>query len=118
MATQLMVDLYDCNQQIIDCMEGVREIARRVIDEIGAEIVEECCHKFQPIGVTYIAVITTSHFSIHTWPEYGYVAVDIFSCKEDLPEQVALKLKQEFSSRTYKLTRIDRDIKGGEKSEI
>lgn len=45
---------------------------------IGAGIVEECYHKFSPMGISAVAVITTSHISIHTWPEYGYAAVDIF----------------------------------------
>ena len=84
MASQLLVDLYECDVEIIDNMEKIKNLSHKVIKEIGSEIVEECFHKFSPIGITYIAVITTSHFSIHTWPEYKYVAVDVFSCDIEL----------------------------------
>ena len=77
MASQLFADLYGCDVTILNSEQDIREIARRVVSDIGAEIVEECVHTFEPIGITYFAVITTSHFSVHTWPEYGYAAVDV-----------------------------------------
>lgn len=56
---------------------------------IGAGIVEECYHKFSPMGISAVAVITTSHISIHTWPEYGYAAVDIFPARRIYRERYA-----------------------------
>ena len=67
MASQLFADLYGCNETILNSEEMIRDIARKTVSSIGAEIVEECVHKFEPIGITYFAVITTSHFSVHTW---------------------------------------------------
>ncbi|MBE5865213.1 MAG: adenosylmethionine decarboxylase [Lachnospiraceae bacterium] len=112
MASQLMVDLYDCDEGLLNDLERIRELAGRMIAEIGSEIVEECVHEFQPIGITYIAVITTSHFSIHTWPEYGYAAVDIFSCKEGLPMEIAEKLKEAFGAKRHTVNGFKRDIGG------
>lgn len=110
MASQLFVDLYECNADIIDDIEKIRRIAQDAIHAIGAEVVEECMHKFEPIGVTYIAVITTSHFSIHTWPENRYAAVDIFSCKEEVPERLAEQLKLAFGAGRAMIKRMDRYI--------
>ncbi|MBP3457897.1 MAG: adenosylmethionine decarboxylase [Lachnospiraceae bacterium] len=115
MAGQLMVDLYGCDGNIIDDLSKIREIARNMIKEIHSEIVEECFHKFEPIGITYIAVITTSHFSIHTWPEYEYAAVDIFSCDEELPDQVAEKLGKAFGAKNVVVHKFERDIEGRSK---
>ncbi len=112
MANQLLVDLYVCEEEILNDMERIKEIAHRVIAEIHSEIVEECVHQFEPIGVTYIAVITTSHFSIHTWPEHRYAAVDIFSCNEVLPDVVAEKLKAAFNAKTSVARKFERDIEG------
>ena len=112
MASQLLIDLYQCNPDIIDNAEQIKSIAHRVIREIDSDIVEECFHKFEPIGITYVAVITKSHFSIHTWPEYGYAAVDIFSCDEQLPDILSSKLQKAFGAGVHKVRSFERDIEG------
>ena len=81
----------------------------------GAEIVEECIHEFEPIGVTYFAVITTSHFSVHTWPEYGYAAVDIFSCTDTVLEGISEMLQELFEAKEVKTQLVERDISAGTK---
>lgn len=110
MAGQLFVDLYGCDEGLLDDMERITAVAHATIEEIGAQIVEECTHKFEPIGVTYIAVITTSHFSIHTWPEYGYAAIDVFSCEEELPEQLADRLKKAFGAKSAVANKFMRNV--------
>ena len=112
MAHQLFIDLYDCDKDILDSLEHIKKIAHKVIDNIGAGIVEECMHKFEPIGVTYIAVITTSHFSVHTWPEYGYAAIDIFSCDESVPDIIGKNLAEAFGAKKHICKEFNRDIEG------
>lgn len=112
MASQLFVDLYGCDSEILNDLEKIREIAHHAIKAIHAGIVEECTHRFSPIGITYIAVITTSHFSIHTWPEYGYAAVDIFSCDENVPDAVAEKLAEAFGAEETRVKQFEREIRG------
>lgn len=110
MADQLFVDLYECDECLLDDLDRIKSIAHDMVAELGAEIVEECMHKFEPIGVTYIAVITTSHFSIHTWPEYKYAAVDVFSCDEELPEKLADKLQKAFCAKSAVANKFYRNI--------
>ena len=112
MAKQLVVDLYGCGE-VIDDPEGIKEIAHKAIRFVGAEIVEECIHEFEPIGVTYFAVITTSHFSVHTWPEYGYAAVDIFSCTDTVLEGISEMLQELFEAKEVKTQLVERDISAG-----
>lgn len=112
MAKHLIADLYGCGQ-MIDEPEAIREAAHTAIKYVGAEIVEECIHEFEPIGVTYFAVITTSHFSVHTWPEYGYAAVDIFSCTDTVTEGIAEKLRELFGAKEIKTQIIERNIGDG-----
>ena len=95
---------------ILNSEKDIKEIARRVVSDIGAEIVEECIHTFEPIGITYFAVITTSHFSVHTWPEYGYAAVDVFSCGEEVTERISELLKREFRASDIKVRQVERVI--------
>lgn len=108
-----MADLYDCSM-LIDDTGAVTEAAHKAIRYVGAHIVEECIHRFEPIGITYFAVISTSHFSIHTWPEYRYAAVDIFSCRDDVADGIAQMLKDLFGSGRVRIQTIQRDIKGEE----
>lgn len=109
MAVQLIADLYDCSE-MIDDIEAVREAAHKAIGYVGAQIVEECIHKFEPIGVTYFAIISTSHFSIHTWPENQYVAIDIFSCRDEVADGIAQVLKDLFGAGNIQVQTIQRDI--------
>ena len=110
MAKQLIADLYDCGG-IINNPEAIKEAARKVIKLVGAEIVEECIHEFEPFGLTYFAVITTSHFSVHTWPEYRYAAIDIFSCSDTVVDGISDKLKELFEAKKVKIRIIERDFK-------
>lgn len=112
MAVQLIVDLYECSESIDDT-KAVKEAAHRAIEYVGADIVEECIHKFEPIGVTYFAVISTSHFSVHTWPEYGYAAVDIFSCTDEVTEGIAAILKKLFGAKKIVMRSVQREIAPG-----
>ena len=109
MAVQLIADLYGCSQ-MIDDVEAVKKAAHMAIEFVGAQIVEECVHEFEPIGVTYFAVISTSHFSIHTWPEYGYAAIDIFSCKDEVVEGISEMLRKLFEADRIELRSIERNI--------
>lgn len=114
MASQFFVDLYGCDDSVINDLEKIKMIAHDAIESIGADIVEECFHEFAPQGITYIAVISTSHFSVHTWPEHGYAAVDIFSCDEKVPGMVAERLQEAFGAKKSKVREFERDIEGRE----
>ncbi|MCR5214212.1 MAG: adenosylmethionine decarboxylase [Eubacterium sp.] len=110
MASQLFVDLYGCDEKIINSENEIKSIARKVVSEIGADIVEECVHSFEPVGITYFAVITTSHFSVHTWPEYGYAAVDVFSCGEAVADKIGELLRELFKASDIKVRRCERIV--------
>ncbi len=109
MAVQIIADLYGC-KEILDDMDAITEAAHKAIDYVSSQIVEECIHKFNPIGVTYFAVISTSHFSIHTWPEYGYAAIDIFSCNDMVADGISQMLKELFNAKRIMVRVIERDI--------
>ena len=100
MAVQLIADLYGCND-ITDDIEEIKKAAHIAIEYVGANIVEECVHKFEPIGVTYFAVISTSHFSI---------AIDIFSCSDEVVDGISQKLKELFGAKEIVLRSVIREV--------
>ncbi len=81
---QLMVEFFGCRSDILN---NVHDIETAMIDAAlasGATIVEKVFHRFNPWGVSGVVVIAESHLAIHTWPEYGYAAVDLFTCGHDV----------------------------------
>lgn len=74
------MELYDCDPQILNDKERIEEIMTKAAEVSGATIVQKVFHVFNPHGVSGVVVIAESHLAIHTWPEYGYAAVDVFTC--------------------------------------
>jgi len=87
--------------------------------ECGATIVESCFHMFNPHGVSGVVIISESHLAIHTWPELGYAAVDLFTCGEACDPKVAYEfLKKAFNSKKGSYTALKRGILDSETNEV
>ncbi len=89
LGTHLLVDLRECNPDILKDLRQVRDALVEAAKAASATIIEASFHEFNPFGVSGMVVIAESHLSIHTWPEYAYAAVDIFTCGELIKPQVA-----------------------------
>jgi len=76
----LIAEYYGCDTRVLDDLELVEAHMISTAEAIGATVVGRAFHKFAPQGVSGTVVIAESHLSIHTWPEAGYVAVDIYTC--------------------------------------
>lgn len=76
----ILAEIYDCDPNILNDRELIEEILVKAALEAGAEVREVAFHKFSPQGVSGVVVISESHLAIHTWPELGYAAVDVFTC--------------------------------------
>jgi len=76
----LILDLYDCNPEILDDYDQLEGYLKEALALAGANILRIFGEKFDPQGVTLLALLSESHASIHTWPELGYAAVDLYTC--------------------------------------
>jgi S-adenosylmethionine decarboxylase proenzyme len=81
---QAILDLYNCKAKKIDDIEWVEEQLYIAAIKAKGTIVESKFHKFSPYGISGMIIIEESHIAIHTWPEYEYAAIDIFSCSSEL----------------------------------
>jgi len=75
-----LLELRDCDPAQLNDLPFVRDTLLTAARDLGVTVLSASFHQFAPQGVTGIISIAESHFSIHTWPEYGYAAVDIFTC--------------------------------------
>jgi S-adenosylmethionine decarboxylase len=107
----LLVELQDCNKEALDNLGFLREVMLSAAAACGATVLGESFHRFSPQGVSGVVVIAESHLSIHTWPEYGYAAVDIFTCGTSVqPEKAAKALIEKLGSRNHSLVEIPRGV--------
>jgi S-adenosylmethionine decarboxylase proenzyme len=107
----VMVELKECNPSLLDDLPYIREAMTQAANAAGATIIGESFHQFNPQGVTGILAIAESHLCIHTWPEYGYAAADVFTCGESFdPSKAARILVDKLESRDHSLTEYRRGI--------
>ncbi|MEW6095579.1 MAG: adenosylmethionine decarboxylase [bacterium] len=105
----LLVELYECNKDILDDEKKVKEILICAANICGATVLNTSSHKFSPIGVSVVVMIAESHLSIHTWPEYNYAACDIFTCGITInPEKAVDFLVKELEAKNFTLHEIKR----------
>lgn len=111
LGTHLLVELKDCNPTILKNLEEVRDALVSAAREARATIVDISFHEFNPFGISGMVVIAESHLSIHTWPEYSYAAVDIFTCGDTIkPEVAASYLIDRFESKSPSLVEMKRGL--------
>ena len=107
----VLLELKECNPQLLDDIEYIRDSLFKVADDLGATIVGESFHHFTPQGVTGILSIAESHISIHTWPEHRYAAADIFTCGSSFrPSDAAEILIDQFESKDPGVTEVRRGL--------
>jgi len=93
MGVHLLVNFRDCPIELLENKDVVEKIALESAREADLDMIKHEFHQFEPAGVTGFILIGESHLSIHTWPEYGSAAVDIFCCflSEDKKEMAMTK---------------------------
>jgi S-adenosylmethionine decarboxylase len=107
----LLLELFDCDLDAINNVEAVKGALIEAAKRAQATIVDVVFHEFNPFGVSGVVVIAESHLSIHTWPEYRYAAVDIFSCGEILqPEIAANYLVEQFGAERASVVEMQRGL--------
>ena len=116
LGTHLLLELRDCNPKTLSNLEFVQESLKNAALEAKATIVEVAFHEFSPFGISGMVVIAESHLAIHTWPEYGFAAVDVFTCGDLIDPRVAAKfLIEKFESKNPSIVEMKRGILGHEK---
>ena len=107
----LLLELFDCDSDAINNLEAVKSSLVEAAKRAQATIVDVVFHEFNPFGISGVVVIAESHLSIHTWPEYRYAAVDIFSCGATLqPEVAATYLVEQFGAERTSIVEMQRGM--------
>ena len=105
----LLLELYRCDREKLNDESFLRCILNRAAKLANANVLNLISNKFEPQGVTAIALLAESHISIHTWPESNYSAVDIFTCGQNMmPELASQYLIEALNAEEHSLRIIER----------
>jgi S-adenosylmethionine decarboxylase proenzyme, Bacillus form len=108
---QLIVEFNGCDAGILASAEKVQTAMLKAASAAGADIIDSVFHHFKPYGVSGVVVISQSHFAIHTWPEHGYVAADLFTCGDTMDVWKAFKmLKRSFKAKDFSVVNMERGL--------
>ena len=107
----VIVELYDCDREIINDQNLIEKIMIDAVEISGATLVKTVFHQFSPHGITGVAVVAESHFAIHTWPEYGYCALDIFTCGDLIDNHKAIEFfKDKLIAQKISIVEMERGV--------
>ena len=76
----VLAEFYGCNYRTLNNTEALEKLVMDAAEYAGATVIKTMVHRFSPFGVSAIAIIAESHLSIHTWPEYKFASIDIYTC--------------------------------------
>ncbi len=107
----LLLELYECDREFLDRKDSIEEALVTSAREAGATVVDTVLHRFNPHGVSGVVVIAESHLTVHTWPEHGYAALDVFTCGDkEILDDIQERLVRAFSAKRCSSKLINRGI--------
>ena len=107
----LLLELKICNAEALDDLSFLKGCLNEAAIQSGATVVGESFYHFSPSGVSGVVNIAESHIAIHTWPEYRYAAVDVFTCGNDVdPEKAARWITEKLEAQSHSLIELRRGI--------
>lgn len=106
----VIIEFWGCNDGINDA-ELMRTAIIEAVRAANATLLDLNVHTFSPHGVTGVAVLSESHLSVHSWPEYGYLAADVFTCGATTKPAAAVEvLRRYFKPRRVELQELRRGV--------
>ena len=107
----IVAELSRCNPEILTDLDRVQAAMVQAALVARCEIREVAFHRFSPAGVSGVVVLAESHLAIHTWPELGYAAVDVYTCGDKAePGRACRYLAEQFGCQNLHTTTMDRGI--------
>jgi len=101
LGVHIILELHGVDSNLLNDAKRLEEILVNAAIESGSTIIGKVFHKFSPHGVTGIIGIKESHISIHTWPEFGYAALDVFTCRGIDPNEIVRIIVEAFKPKFY-----------------
>jgi len=110
----ILAEYFECGCTFLDSEPAIRNLMLEAASRSGATVVGDIFHHFSPQGVTGVVVVAESHLAIHTWPEFGYASVDLFTCGTRVDPWIGFEyIKKELQSKRC----VSKEIARGDMEE-
>ncbi len=97
----VLTEFYGCRSDILDQLEPIKSLMEQAALYSGATIIDSRFHHFNPYGISGVVIIAESHLAIHTWPEFQYASIDIYTCGDTVdPWKAYQYLKEHLNPAT------------------
>lgn len=111
MGRHVIAELWDCNVEKLNNLKLIERVMVEAALEAGAEIREVAFHKFAPMGVSGVVIISESHLTIHSFPEHGYASIDVYTCGDIIDPNVAAQfITQKLEATKYEAIEVSRGM--------
>jgi S-adenosylmethionine decarboxylase proenzyme len=107
--THIALELWGVEAAVLNDAEVLVATLKEAAVQAKCEVLGELRHQFVPHGATAMVLLSTSHLSIHTWPEHNYALVDLLTCGESLPDVAVDVLLQRLRPRRYS---VEKRVRG------
>lgn len=96
---EIIADLKGCDSRVIDDEQLLKRLVQEAVYKTNHHLLNLTSRKFKPVGVTVVGILAESHISLHTYPEIGYVGIDIFTCGANKPDLIFEYLKEKIGAK-------------------
>lgn len=103
-------EIKDCPTELLKFENSISAFMNAVAEGVNLTVLSKSFKQFEPYGVTGVFLLSESHLSIHTWPEYGYAALDLFSCKNFDASVIKDIIHEHLHTQNITFTPIQRGI--------
>ncbi len=110
LGTHYLAEFFDCDKSKIDDLPFMEKVMIEATALSGSRMIKPFFHQFSPHGISGVIVIAESHFAVHTWPEHGYAAIDLFSCSSFDYRAALDHLRIQLESRHNSVSLVRRGI--------
>lgn len=106
---QVLIDIYECNYEKMEDLEYVKDMMKELAKILNTNIRQVAFEKFEPYGISGVLIISESHITIHTWPEYRYAGIDIFTCSKKVEYDKAIDfVLKKLNAKKYNVKEFNR----------
>lgn len=110
----ILLELWGCDERILDNPSAIASVLGKAAKAAKARPIASVCRHFDPQGVSGFLMVQESHFSIHTWPEEGYAAVDAFTCGYRCDPSMAIEVfRSGLKAESVEVREIERGVPVG-----